>query len=57
MKVHILLLRIIQTSWKYGYFLLEGMRKEAKEVFTQLIQLDPTQIHIEELLYNLEDFS
>jgi len=33
------------------------MRKEAKEVFTQLIQLDPTQIHIEELLYNLEDFS
>lgn len=43
---------------EYGYFLLEeGMRKEAKEVFTQLIQLDPTQIHIEELLYNLEDFS
>ncbi len=42
---------------EYGYFLLEeGMRKEAKEVFTQLIQLDPTQIHIEELLYNLEDF-
>ncbi|EMA6341959.1 tetratricopeptide repeat protein [Bacillus cytotoxicus] len=43
---------------EYGYFLLEeGMRKEAKEVFTRLIQLDPTQIHIEELLYNLEDFS
>ncbi|EPC8407302.1 hypothetical protein CN917_04910 [Bacillus thuringiensis] len=43
---------------EYGYFLLEeGKRKEAKEVFTQLLQLDPTQIHIEELLYNLEDFS
>ncbi|MDM5187810.1 tetratricopeptide repeat protein [Bacillus sp. DX4.1] len=43
---------------EYGYFLLEeGLRKEAKEVFTSLIQLDPTQIHIEELLYNLEDFS
>ncbi|KFN04441.1 tetratricopeptide repeat protein [Bacillus clarus] len=43
---------------EYGYFLLEeGLRKEAKEVFTHLIQLDPTQIHIEELLYNLEDFS
>ena len=43
---------------EYGYFLLEeGLRKEAKEVFTQLIQLDSTQIHIEELLYNLEDFS
>ncbi|WP_459501517.1 tetratricopeptide repeat protein [Bacillus sp. C1] len=43
---------------EYGYFLLEeGLRKEAKEVFTRLLQLDPTQIHIEELLYNLEDFS
>ncbi|CAM4106363.1 hypothetical protein BAMA_14080 [Bacillus manliponensis] len=43
---------------EYGYFLLEeGLRKEAKEVFTSLLQLDPTQTHIEELLYNLEDFS
>ncbi|PFE04241.1 hypothetical protein COE15_10610 [Bacillus cereus] len=43
---------------EYGYFLLEeGLRREAKEVFTRLLQLDPTQIHIEELLYNLEDFS
>lgn len=43
---------------EYGYFLLEeGLRKEAKEVFTRLLQLDPTQTHIEELLYNLEDFS
>ncbi|WP_369900361.1 tetratricopeptide repeat protein [Bacillus manliponensis] len=43
---------------EYGYFLLEeGSRKEAKEVFTSLLQLDPTQTHIEELLYNLEDFS
>ncbi|SDZ03672.1 tetratricopeptide repeat protein [Bacillus sp. 166amftsu] len=43
---------------EYGYFLLEeGLRRKAKEVFTRLLQLDPTQIHIEELLYNLEDFS
>jgi tetratricopeptide (TPR) repeat protein len=42
---------------EYGYFLLEeGMRTEAKEVFGDLLQLDPTQTHIEELLYNLEDF-
>lgn len=43
---------------EYGYFLLEeGLRKEAKEVFTRLLRFDPTQTHIEELLYNLEDFS
>ncbi|MBO9128236.1 tetratricopeptide repeat protein [Bacillus sp. 165] len=41
---------------EYGYFLLEeGLRKEAKEVLTTLLQLDPTQVQIEELLYNLED--
>ncbi|MCP8968763.1 tetratricopeptide repeat protein [Ectobacillus ponti] len=42
---------------EYGRFLLEeGLRAQAREVFTQLLQLDPTQTHIEELLYNLEDF-
>lgn len=41
---------------EYGYFLLEeGLRQEAKNVFQRLLQLDPTQVHIEELLYNLED--
>lgn len=41
---------------EYGYFLLEeGMRQEAREVFGRLLQLDPAQAHIEELLYNLED--
>jgi tetratricopeptide (TPR) repeat protein len=41
---------------EYGYFLLEeGLQKDAKEVFTRLLQLDPTQVQIEELLYNLED--
>ena len=58
MKVHILLLRIIQTSWKstvISYW--KKVCEKRRKVFTQLIQLDPTQIHIEELLYNLEDFS
>ncbi|MFX3622812.1 MAG: tetratricopeptide repeat protein [Ectobacillus sp.] len=42
---------------EYGHFLLEeGLRQEAKDIFVRLLQLDPTQVHIEELLYNLEDF-
>ncbi|MFD3446100.1 tetratricopeptide repeat protein [Microbacteriaceae bacterium 4G12] len=43
---------------EYGYFLLEeGLRQEAKDVFTRLLQQDPSQLQIEELLFNLEDLS
>ena len=54
------------TSFKNHPDFLERVRlfligrryaKRGEKVFTQLIQLDPTQIHIEKLLYNLEDFS
>ncbi|UOY93467.1 tetratricopeptide repeat protein [Ectobacillus sp. JY-23] len=39
---------------EYGLFLLEeGERAEAREVFEKILQLDSTQTHIEELLYNL----
>ncbi|WP_416826734.1 tetratricopeptide repeat protein [Ectobacillus polymachus] len=42
---------------EYGHFLLEeGLRQEARDVFKRLLDLDPTQTHIEELLFNLEDF-
>lgn len=41
---------------EYGHFLLEeGLRQQARDVFTRLLELDRTQTHIEELLFNLED--
>ncbi|GAA3327474.1 hypothetical protein GCM10020331_067560 [Ectobacillus funiculus] len=44
--------------WKSTVTFFAGGRaskKKQKDVFQRLLQLDPTQVQIEELLYNLED--
>lgn len=41
---------------EYGYFLLEeGRRKEAKEIFEQILKADPSNVEIGEILLQLED--
>ncbi|WP_273125969.1 tetratricopeptide repeat protein [Metabacillus sp. HB246100] len=41
---------------EYGYFLLEeGRRKEAKEIFTKILENDPSNVEIGDILLQLED--
>lgn len=41
---------------EYGYFLLEeGRRKQAKEVFQEILKQDPSNVEIDEILLQLED--
>lgn len=41
---------------EYGYFLMEeGRRKEAKEIFEQILKQDPSNVEIGEILLQLED--
>jgi tetratricopeptide (TPR) repeat protein len=41
---------------EYGYFLIEeGRRREAKEIFEQILKQDPSNVEIGEILIQLED--